>query len=293
MEQQIHNPINDYSKITKDFKMPPIVEETQLEGPRMTKLTCLQSSLPLVFAIAAIILGTTPALDCETVRFTQSEGNDGLVLLAGPLSYRTQDASEWTDLTFVSQSCRNYGSLEDNVEFRYETDAKTKAVWVFSILTPLLGACLILKAFFACMCGSSMPGFNFRGSAATTQRGWKCLGACFVVTSAFQGLTLLIRTSSICDDNPALQYLEATNTDLANTFPESCDSHWATGFVLQVAAVVLWALAGLSVLASDPPLVIHEHPQQNQTVTYTQTECGTVEETRVTIVKGSPVEVSK
>merc|ERR1712025_907989 len=98
------------------------------------------------------------------------------------------------------------------------------------------GACLILKAFFSAACGHGMPGF--RGAPAGG--GWKCMGFFFLVTSAFQGLTLLIDTSSVCYDNPAIQYLEVTNPDLADTFPDSCDR--AMGYAVQIVAVVLWGL---------------------------------------------------
>jgi len=264
--------------------MAPIVEENQLTGQRMTKSSCIRNFVPLTFAVFAIILGTAPNLQCETVSFTQTEGNDGLVLLTGPLSYRTRTPNEWPDSTFASTSCRQFRTFEKSNSFRYDTDAKTKTVWSFAILTPLLGACLIVKAFFSATCGRSPPGF--RGAGANG--GWKCMGFFFLVTSAFQGLNLLIDTSSICVDNPAMQYLETTNPDLANTFPDSCDR--AMGYTLQIVAVVLWALAGLATFVIPEPEIVHEHPQREQTVTYTQKPDGTIVEAHVVAVEGTPVE---
>jgi len=117
------------------------------------------------------------------------------------------------------------------------------------------------------------------------------MGFLFLVTSAFQGLNLLIDTSSICVDNPAIQYLEVTNPDLANTFPDSCDR--ATGYAVQIVAVVLWGLAGLSTFVIPEPEIVHEHPRREQKVTYTQNPDGTIVEARVVVVEGTPVEQEK
>lgn len=256
--------------------MPPIVEETQVEGgPRMTRLSCIQSFLPSIFAIAAIILGTGANVYCEVVKFPQVQGNTDLVLFAGPWFYRTPDAYEWGDNTFVFQTCRPYDYLQDNLGFDYTVDAKTKTVWAFAVMTPMIGALLIL---FSCWGPCN-------GASASR---WKCMGSLFILLSVFQGITLLIQSSSICYDNPAIQYLEVNNPDLAKTLPEQCE--WAAGFKVNIAAVVLWFLAGACSYAFPPPLVIHEHPRQDQTVTYTQNLNGTVEETHVTIVKGTPAE---
>jgi hypothetical protein len=230
-------------------------------------------------------LGTAPSFTCETVQFTQVEGNDGLVLLAGPLSFRTR-AGDGNDVllmkdivsaafAYAPRQCQSYHSLEDDSGFKYELDHKTRTVLAFSILAPMLGAALIIKAFFASMCAD--------------HRGWKCVGAGFLLTSIFQGLCLLIETSSLCLDNPAFQYLDATNnTELASTFPESCE--WAIGFNVQIAAVALWALAGFTAVLIKDSVVMHEPPTQEQAVTYRKKSDGTVEEVHVTVVTVAPVE---
>jgi len=252
----------------------------------MTFKSCLKPFIPFIIAIAAIILGTAPSLTCETIQFTQVEGNDDMILLAGALSFRARGGDEnnpllmedivSTAFLYAPRICQNYRSLKKDSDFKYTVDSETRTVWAFAILTPLLGGALIIKAFFAAICAGS-------------SKGWKYMGFGFLLTSIFQGLTLLIETSSLCFDNPALQYLETTNEDLASTFPESCD--WGMGFYLQIAAVVLWALAGFTTVLMKEPVVVHEYPVQNQTVTYTQKPDGTVEEAKVTIVKGATVEL--
>jgi len=113
------------------------------------------------------------------------------------------------------------------------------------------------------------------------------MGATFILLSVFQGITLLIASSSICYDNPVLQFLEADNPNLAQTIPEKCE--WGTGFKVNIAAVVLWFLSGACTFVFPAPSLMHEHTQQEQTVTYTQNPDGTVSENHVTIIKGTPV----
>lgn len=251
--------------------MSPTVEQIQVEGQqRMTKLSCILSFLPSIFAIGAIILGTGANAYCESVKFPQIQGNEDLVLFAGPWMYRTTNSYEWNNGTFVHVTCQKY----DYLGFDYTVDAKTKTVRAFAIMTPVVGVlCIILACLGPCV-----------GRAAAR---WKCMGATFILLSVFQGITLLIASSSICYDNPVLQFLEADNPDLAQTIPEKCE--WGTGFKVNIAAVVLWFLSGACTFVVPAPLLMHEHTHQEQTVTYTQNPDGTVSENHVTIIKGTPV----
>lgn len=252
--------------------MNPTVQETQLDGQQMTKLSCFQSFLPSIFAVGAIILGTGANFYCETIKFPQVPGNNDLTLYAGPWTYRTTESVEWNDSTFAYQTCRSY----ENLGYDYTADAETKTVWSFSIMTPIFGGILIVGACLGPVCGSSASR-------------WKCMGALFLLLSIFQGITLLVESSSICYDNPAIQYLEVNNPDLAQTLPETCE--WAIGFKVNIASVILWILAGVCALVFPPPLVIREHPHQEQTVTYTQNAIdGTVQENHIAVIKGTPVE---
>ncbi len=228
--------------------------------------------VPLILASVAILLGTAPSLQCETLQFAQvDEYDEGLILLAGPFSYRTKNSQEWSDATFAAQTCNNYG--RNGLGFDYEKDAKTNTVWAFSIITPVIGACIILKSFFRITCGGG---------------GYQWMGYSYIITAFFQGLVLLANSSSLCDDNPALQYLEANNADLAGTFSSECQI--ATGYVLQAIAVALWILAAVAEFWAKDPVLVFEYPSQEQLVTYTQNTDGVAQETNVTIVKGTAVE---
>lgn len=113
------------------------------------------------------------------------------------------------------------------------------------------------------------------------------MGVLFLFTGVFQGITLLIQSSSVCRDNPVIQYLEANKPDLSNTFSSNCEL--GAGFGLNIASVVLWVTAGFCTFVFPSPLVVREHPREEQTVTYTQNPDGTSQESHVTIVKGVPV----
>jgi hypothetical protein len=113
------------------------------------------------------------------------------------------------------------------------------------------------------------------------------MGNLLILMSIFQGLTLLVHASSICTNNPLIQFLDVTNPDLAAAFPDTCELY--TGYYLNIAAVVCWFVAGVCAVVLPAPVVVPEHPPQQQTVTYTQNADGTVQETNVAVVKGTPV----
>lgn len=166
----------------------------------------MKAFLPSTLGVCAIVLGTAANVYCETIKFVNS---DNLVLYAGPWSYRTRDTSEWIDgSTFVYTTCRYYNYLENDLGFSFTVDATTRAVWSFSIITPVVGALVLVGACLA-------PCMSF-GDAR-----WKAIGCMLITLSLFQGLTLMIESSSICNDNPVLQYIE-TNPGLVGTFPDSC-----------------------------------------------------------------------
>lgn len=141
-------------------------------------------------------------------------------------------------------------------------------------MTPIIGGLLIVVACLG-PCRTVSP------------TRWKCLGYLFVFLTIFQGLTLLVEASSICRNNPVLQYLAFSAPELAETFPETCE--WATGYGLNIASVICWFLAGAFAIMGPSPVVDPNEEPQEQTVTYTQNPDGTIQETNVAVVKGKPV----
>lgn len=229
--------------------------------------------VPGILAFIAAVIGTAGNIYCETVQFTQQQDTtEPLILYGGVFTYRTNDVS---NTPFVSDfSCKSYGNLEDSSGFEYDIDAKTRATMAFSIITPILGGLAVVLACVGPCCTIPAPK-------------WKAMGAIFILSSIFQGITLLVLESSICLDNPALQYMESLDANLRDTFPDTCE--WYTGFYLNIVAVVLWFLAGVAAMVLPAPHVDPRQPQQTQTVTYQSNPDGTVQETSVMVVKGTNV----
>lgn len=116
------------------------------------------------------------------------------------------------------------------------------------------------------------------------------MGIAFIITGIFQSVTLLILSSSICSNNPTIQYNDYSNNgggfndDGSN---RSCET--ATGFGVNVTSVILWLMAGICTFILSPPTVQRNFPVQNQTVSYQRSPDGTIQETDVVVVQGKPV----
>jgi len=253
----------------------------EMDAASANRSMLIRGSIPVLLAVVALIIGTAPSFHCETLKFTQVENDIGHLLLVGPYSYRTKYAKEWSDQTFAAQTCRNYN--RNGLEFDFEKDATTQTVWAFSIMTPIIGALIICKQFMDLTCTGV---YGYGGKSR-----YGCIGYSYFFTAIFQGIILLIDKSSICFDNPALQYLEANNPDLAGTLSDECEP--TTGYVLQAISVALWILAGLLTLYFKEITFVHEESRQEQTVTYTQKADGAAQETDVAVVKGAQVEQPK
>ncbi len=199
--------------------------------------------MPIALGAAALFLGVWPVFECVTIQFPQLDGSgDGLIIFAGTGSYRTENAEELSDSIFYAPSCKNYGKasrFSDRHDMNpneglglenYEKDAMTTIVKAFSIIAPVFGALILLWSEIRFELG--------------LKRGYQYTSLSYIITAIFQGLVLLITSSSLCDDNPALQYLEANDADLADTFSSECQI--ARGYLMQAAAVAFWILAAIA-----------------------------------------------
>ncbi|KAG7338169.1 hypothetical protein IV203_026037 [Nitzschia inconspicua] len=245
-----------------------------MSDDRMSNRRCAMFYLPGFFATVAIIFGTAANFFCETVKFTQVSGNGDASLYVSPWNFRTKGSFEVNGDVWVYNTCQYYSSLEDNYGFDFSVDAKTRTVWAFSIMTPILGGLLLLPACLG-PCRTVSPS------------AWKCLGYLLIIAGAFQGLTLMVQSSSICNNNPIMQYFDVVAGDFADTFPDTCE--WATGYALNITSVICWILAGVLAITLPSPEIFPAEPPQEQTVTYTQTADGKVAETNLTVVKGTAV----
>lgn len=231
--------------------------------------------VPAMLATVAVICGTAGTMYCETVQFPQQ--NSDAILLAGVWSYRTRAYVQVNDQVWVFNTCQGYNYLDRELGFDYEVDSKTRTVMAFSILALIFGG---LSVFLAYLAPCARGGGRLEGV-------WKKMGNLFLLTSLFQGLTLLMQSSSLCLDNPALQIMESTSPNIRETFGDECE--WGAGYRLIITAVVFWILAGASTYMVSPPKLLASEPTQTQTVTYQRNPDGTVTENHVDIVKGNAV----
>jgi hypothetical protein len=174
---------------------------------------------------------------CETVAFELPNGD--LTLFANAWSYRTIATAEFNGEKYIFNVCKSYRFIESDFGFDYSVDAKTNTVKAFAIIAVIIGALAICIAYLLPCTKNASPTM------------WKGMGLVLIATSFFQGITMLILRSSICFDNPLVQYLNEDFPRVGERFPESCEI--SSGFKQNIASVVLWFVAGAVTLAVSPP----------------------------------------
>jgi hypothetical protein len=87
---------------------------------------------------------------------------------------------------------------------------------------------------------------------------WKLFGISFLSMSILQGVTLLVLESSVCLDNPILQFLGAELPLVRARYGEECE--WGLGFKLGITAVFFWFVAGVFVFVVPTPARCDESP---------------------------------
>jgi len=207
--------------------------------------------VPVLLSSSAFALSLLSVAWCEYISFT--EQSTGFKAMYG-IWYYTDTYATQSPLTGADQIVSGCISNPGNIP----VDAKWKTAMSFSIICPIIGGIACVWVWFSqCWYG--------RGGM------WKCLGITFLWCSLFSGLTLLFLGSSACTDNPILELQMSTISDVAGgaVFNETCDMHW--GAKCNIAATILWFLAGVSMFKIDPPTRPPRPPPETQTVTYTKT----------------------
>jgi hypothetical protein len=224
--------------------------------------------IPILFATGAFFMGLLGNLYCETIGFESTTGSDTLTFGVWYHKGYETVTLEPDDRVVVTETCFQYPS---GTYF----DAKWKTAKAFSIITPIIGGLVLFWSWLA-------PCWY------VDQARWKKMGMIFVVMTLFQGLTLLLLGSNACKDNGLVDLLSQDGID----YNQVCSFAWGTK--VNIAAVVFWFVAGVTMLTLVKPPTRPEHPTETQTVTYTQTEQpdGTKVVTEE-VVKGEYVEPGK
>jgi len=208
---------------------------------------CCKNSCPTTgFAICAVIASAIFAFFCKSVKIEaiSVEGADFLLgnndLRFGPWTQlRTKVIDVGPGLTIQTQdSCVEWDNNPD-------IDSKWTAVRAFTIITVVLGALLTLIVSMAdCIRPSHIAPL------------WRPISGCFlIVLPLFQGLTFLIFRSNVCEDNSVAQALNKLLQLRADTdedfYEDECS--WDEGSSANVAAIVAWFFAGISMLLFNGP----------------------------------------
>jgi len=190
------------------------------------------ANVPAVLAVTALICGAFGTFNCGTLEFPQTGSGDASISV-GAWSYRTNNYALVGNDIWVIETCRSYRYLDKDLDFPYEIDSKTRAVMAFSILAAIFGILGCMLSFSAA-CGGNANESTF-----------KSMGGMFLLVGLFQSLTLMIQSSSICSDNPVMQYLDSGIVD-ANIFSNECE--WGSGYKAIISSVVFWFVAAFASL---------------------------------------------
>jgi hypothetical protein len=193
---------------------------------------------PIAMATAALLLGGSGNISCRTVKFPPKDGGDATID-ASSFGYRTKGFITTDDAVYVYDACQSYTVLEEDIGFDYETDRKMEAIQNLTIAIMVIGGLMVIASCVT-------PCFPLGKMA------WKMIGVTFIVMSILQGCTLLVLESSVCLNNPLLQYLEAERPEIRDNYADECE--WGVGFKLGITAVVFWFLAGVSTFLLPAPV---------------------------------------
>jgi hypothetical protein len=190
--------------------------------------------------VLALYLGTTANVLCKNFSFTDLNDPDLKKLYVGLWGYSYKEVIVADNDIVIKTACLPYEYLNWEYDFEFENDDKLEATWALVFAVFCIGAISIII-------GCSMPCFVIQ----TWQ--WKLLGFVFLLTTMFQGLTLLALRTSACNDNPAVNYFESKRYLLgtAPRFTDKCKIE--VGAHLVISATVLWFVAAILILVIPPP----------------------------------------
>lgn len=202
--------------------------------------SCFCGTVVILFSTLAFLFGAIGMFYCNTVQFPQKDG-DGEIA-AGLFGYRTKAfyTVSGDNTIYYSDTCVSYNVLSDD-GFDYSTDKKTNVMQRLAISVAVIGGVFVVASCFV-PCLPAVPA-----------KAWKCVGLMFFLVCILQGCTLILMDSSICTNNPLVQYLEEEATQAWSTLEEPTKCESSVGFNLIITATVFWFVAGAIPLFSPVP----------------------------------------
>jgi hypothetical protein len=236
--------------------------------------------LPICFIALGFTLGLLATLRCRMFVFHQTPDAGGSEVFVGMFRYETTFVAATESYIWVSDVCVRYDNLQTATgPFDYTLDSKAEAMQSLSIAVSVIGGLFMILACIA-PCASFGP------------KMWKGTAVIIVITCIMQGCTLMVQSSSLCYDNPVIQFLEEYYPAVYSTLenPTSCEwvrrlltkcadgmealffhrkylertfssssfcfilttTSQASEFKLGISAVAFWGIGGLMMLAIGP-----------------------------------------
>mmetsp|Transcript_14789 Transcript_14789/g.41878 ORF Transcript_14789/g.41878 Transcript_14789/m.41878 type:complete len:257 (+) Transcript_14789:136-906(+) len=245
-----------------------------MPGSSQQKLKFYLQFLPALLGGIAIVIGTAANLHCQTVSISQLD-DDGKIY-SGVFHFTTKNFDEvYKRQAWCPTDCESYNNFKDDTGFDFDVNAFWRTTKAFAVIGPIVGGIALFGAVI-------VPCFQ---SAFSGRKKWMwfatVLGLAFA--GVCQGLTLLILKSSVCENNPILEYLEDGKPDLRTTFADEPECQWEAGLRMGIAATVFWCLAAIYGILRPANTKFPPRPVQTQTITYKRNADGTVTKTSVDI----------
>jgi hypothetical protein len=192
-----------------------------------------------MFAWLALLLGVYGVFTCNAVQFDSDVG----AISVGLYGYRTKSFTytSGSDTIWVTDTCTSYDNLNSSL-FTFTTDKWTDALQALAITIAVVGG---LFSIIAC-CVPCLPELN--------PLAWKGLGLMFLFCCIFQGVSLMVLESSICLDNPLMQFFEQFQPAVLNVLEDPAKCTRAPGFNFGISATVFWFVAAIIALAIPAPV---------------------------------------
>lgn len=180
--------------------------------------------LSFFFGLVAFALLWASAIQCNFIKFTSTNDNtaDPVTAEFGIWYYQSISAVMSSDGTFLFNSCHSYPDYMD-------IDSSWKTARAFIVLA-FISSIIIITCNFLAAC------FDY----SELSQDLRLESIAYLLTAIFQGLTLLLLNSSVCNDN----ILAKEFTQRLITFPDTCSM--SNGAKLSISATVIWFAASVA-----------------------------------------------
>jgi hypothetical protein len=193
----------------------------------------MKPALPITFIALGFTLTLIATVRCRLFVFRQSPDSGDGGINVGLFQYETTAVAVSENYIWVSDVCVGYDNLYTLTgPFPYTLDSKAEAMQSLSIATNVIGFVFMFLACLAPCCSKITPTI------------WKGIGAVIIITCIMQGCMLMVQNSSLCLDNPVIQYLEETIPAFYDTLENPNNCEWVGVFCCVLCLSLFFVFGG-------------------------------------------------